>query len=86
MLGLEFKLTYSRLILIYLCCLAAFIPFLWIICPETKSKSLEEIGAIFGDRTVHVVLDDQNMTEEKGQDDKIRSISNVRSEVEHIEG
>lgn len=43
--------------MIYLCVLAAFIPFIWLVCPETKGKSLEEIGVIFGDRHVRVTLD-----------------------------
>ena len=38
-----------------MCCLAPGIPLLWFI-PETKGKSLEEIGVIFGDRHIHVDL------------------------------
>ena len=46
-----------------MCCLAASIPFLWL-CPETKGKSLEEIGVIFGDRHVHVALEGGEAVEE----------------------
>ena len=54
----------SRLILVYLCALVAFIPFLWFLCPETKGKSLEEIGVVFGDRHVHIALDSAVAVEE----------------------
>ena len=53
----------TRVILIYMCCLVACIPFLWF-CPETKGKSLEEIGLIFGDRHVHVALEGSEIVEE----------------------
>ena len=53
----------ARVILIYMCCLAVCIPFLWF-CPETKGKSLEEIGLIFGDRHVHVALEGSETSEE----------------------
>src|SRR5689334_19537423 len=49
------KADQSRVILIYMCCLTVCIPLLWFI-PETKGKSLEEIGLIFGDRHVNVAL------------------------------
>jgi hypothetical protein len=53
------SLLYYRLLLIYLCLLVVFIPFIWLICPETKGKSLEEVGVVFGDRHVRVTLDGQ---------------------------
>ncbi|KPI40787.1 uncharacterized protein AB675_10704 [Cyphellophora attinorum] len=60
-----------RLLLIYLCLLLVFIPFIWFICPETKGKSLEEIGIIFGDRHVRVALDGDRTgpDDEKAADD-----------------
>ena len=56
MKNLNTALNDYRLILIYACCLAVFIPFLWFFCPETKGTSLEEIGVIFGDRHVRTTL------------------------------
>lgn len=53
----------ARLLVIYLCCLVACVPFLWF-CPETKGKSLEEIGVIFGDRHIHVTLRGSDIVEE----------------------
>jgi hypothetical protein len=55
-----------RLLLIYLCILVVFIPFIWLVCPETKGKSLEEIGTIFGDRHVRGTLN--GALGEKGQE------------------
>lgn len=33
------------------------IPGLFVFCPETKGKSLEEVGLIFGDRHLHADLE-----------------------------
>jgi hypothetical protein len=51
---------------VYICCFAPCIPFLWFI-PETKGKSLEEIGVIFGDRHVHSALVDTDSSNESMQ-------------------
>lgn len=69
-----------RVILIYACCLVVCIPFLWFI-PETKGKSLEEVGLIFGDRHVHVALAASETSEVSEAADKY-----AHSQVGHIEG
>ena len=75
----------TRLILVYGCCLAVCIPFLWFL-PETKGKSLEEVGLIFGDRHIHVALKDSASPEEslgaheKQADERVTPVS------EHLEG
>ena len=76
---------FARIILIYLCCLAAFIPFLWVICPETKGKSLEEISIIFGDRHVHIALEGPEVPEETVQVSEKQVHLHVSQEHEHIE-
>ena len=75
----------ARLILIYMCCLAVCIPLLWF-CPETKGKSLEEIGLIFGDRHVHVVLEGSELSEETIQVSDKQAYPEVGSVYEHVEG
>ena len=51
-----------------MCLLVAFIPFIWLFCPETKGKSLEEIGIVFGDRHVRVTLDGDQAAAAVGQE------------------
>lgn len=69
----------TRSILVYLCCLIVACVPLFLYCPETKNKSLEEIGAIFGDEVTHVRLD---VTKEIG--DELADKVHVESEeVEH---
>ncbi|KIX00278.1 uncharacterized protein Z518_10417 [Rhinocladiella mackenziei CBS 650.93] len=75
-----------RLILIYLCCLAVCVPFLWFFCPETKGKSLEEIGVIFGDRHIHVPLGGAKPLEETVQISEKQALPHVGQEYEHVEG
>lgn len=48
----------NRLLIVYLAVLVAITPLLWFILPETKGKSLEEIGLIFGDRHTRINLED----------------------------
>ncbi|KIY03202.1 uncharacterized protein Z520_01669 [Fonsecaea multimorphosa CBS 102226] len=52
-----------KLILIYLCFLVVACVPLFLYCPETKNKSLEEIGAIFGDEVTHIPLEITKDTE-----------------------
>lgn len=74
-----------RLILIYLCCLAVCIPFLWF-CPETKGRSLEEIGLIFGDRHVRLAVEDSEFSEASIQISDKQAHPQVAPVHEHIEG
>lgn len=68
-----------RSILVYLCCLVVACVPLFLYCPETKNKSLEEIGAIFGDEVTHVRLD---VTKDIG--DELTEKGPIESEeVEH---
>ncbi|KAI1617377.1 general substrate transporter [Exophiala viscosa] len=46
-----------KLLIIYFAALVVITPLLWFFLPETKGKSLEEIGLIFGDRNTHINLD-----------------------------
>lgn len=46
----------ARLLIIYFSVLVVILPLLWIILPETKGKTLEEIGLLFGDRHTHIDL------------------------------
>lgn len=68
-----------------MCCLAVCIPFLWLI-PETKGKSLEEIGLIFGDRHVHVALVESDSSVETipGTDKQANPLTG--QVYEHVEG
>jgi len=75
----------ARVILVYMCCLAVCIPFLWF-CPETKGRSLEEIGLIFGDRHVHVALEGPEISEESKQISDKQAYLQVAPAHEHIEG
>ncbi|KAK4940654.1 hypothetical protein LTR10_019284 [Elasticomyces elasticus] len=66
-------------ILVYLCCLVVACVPLFLYCPETKNRSLEEIGAIFGDEVTHVRLD---VTKEMG-DGLADKVPIESEEVEH---
>ncbi|KAK6373981.1 hypothetical protein LTS17_007951 [Exophiala oligosperma] len=74
-----------RLILIYLCCLVACIPFLFFVCPETKGKSLEEIGVIFGDRHIHVALGGEEVSETTVEVKDKQGIPPAAEEHEHLD-
>lgn len=68
-----------------MCCLAICIPFLWFI-PETKGKSLEEIGLIFGDRHIHVALVGESLEEGMQLSEK-QAVPRVgHSEHRNVEG
>ncbi len=73
----EIKADADRVILIYMCCLVVCIPFLWFI-PETKGKSLEEVGLIFGDRHVHVALGSETS--------EVTQVSEKQVHSGHVEG
>jgi hypothetical protein len=75
----------SRVILIYMCCLVVCIPGLWFI-PETKGKSLEEVGIIFGDRHVNVALSQSGSSTEKLPEDDKQAMPQVGQACEHVEG
>ena len=77
----------ARIMLIYLCCLLAFIPFIWVVCPETKGRSLEEIGLIFGDRHVRVALDGPELSSEQAlENSEKQAFTHVnQAEGEHVE-
>jgi hypothetical protein len=68
-----------------MCCLAVCIPFLWF-CPETKGKSLEEIGLIFGDRHIHVALEGSETLEESIQISDKQAHPHGVPVYEHVEG
>lgn len=68
-----------------MCCLAVCIPLLWF-CPETKGKSLEEIGLIFGDRHVRVALDDSTVLEAKIEAGDKQAHPDMEELHERVEG
>lgn len=72
--------------LIYLCCLAVCIPFLFFVCPETKGKSLEEIGVIFGDRHIHVALGGEEVSNIAAEFKDKQAIPPAVEEQEHLDG
>jgi hypothetical protein len=71
--------------MIYMCCLVVCIPGLWFI-PETKGKSLEEVGTIFGDRHVNVALSQAGSSAEKLPQDDKQANPQVGQAYEHVEG
>ncbi|KAK5032811.1 hypothetical protein LTS07_004221 [Exophiala sideris] len=75
-----------RLILIYLCCLAICIPILFVFCPETKGKSLEEIGVIFGDRHLHISLTSAETLQGTVHSSDKHNFPHAEDAHEHVEG
>lgn len=73
----------DRILLIYLCCLCAFIPFIWVLLPETHRRSLEEIGLLFGDRHVQIALDETGVNVEGITESSDKQASSHAVAVQH---
>lgn len=76
------------MLIVYFAVLVVITPLLWFILPETKGKSLEEIGLIFGDRQTHTDLEAIETTKDKDGvhiDEKKMDASAVK-ESQHVEG
>ena len=75
--------------MVYLCFLVVCIPGLFFLCPETKGKSLEEVGLVFGDRHLHVDLEGSNEKFEVGSSmkhDENQEARQVGEKPEYVQG